>query len=59
MVTKAFPDEMQVREAGLMTIAEYKHFGEVCKKIRKHYPYISQVQVEREALKVIENEKRK
>lgn len=58
MATKAFPDEMQIREA-VMTIAEYKHFGEVCKKIRKHYPYISQVQVEREALKVIENEKRK
>ena len=42
-----------------LTVAEYKHFGEVCNKIRKHYPYISQVQVEREALKVIENEKRK
>ena len=58
MAAKAVPDEMQIRKAGPMTIAEYKHFGEVCKKIRKHYPYISQVQVEREALKVIENEKR-
>ena len=42
-----------------LTIAEYKHFGEVCKKIRRHYPYISQVRIMREALKVIENEKSK
>ena len=40
-----------------MTIAEYKHFGDVCKKIRRAYPYISERQVQIQALKVIEREK--
>lgn len=39
-----------------LTVEQYKRFGEICKKIRKSYPYVSDLQVERQAYKIMESE---
>lgn len=39
-----------------LTIEQYKRFGDICKKIRKSYPYVSDLQIERQAYKIMKSE---
>lgn len=40
----------------IMTIKQYKQFGDLCKKLRNSYPYVSNLQIERQAYKIMESE---